>query len=117
MLFEPTLFFAELLADVHTGLAPPEWEDHVGPILAYRPQHHHFLGSQIGNQSDVQHFSSLDGEIVWDFMSNVMMLSVNPEARIAAPACVSFSGRSNREGNRQRRIGWEGATANEASPY
>merc|ERR550534_3536843 len=64
--FEPTLFFAELLDDVHTGLVPPEWEDHVGPILAYGPQ--------IGDQSDVQHFNSLDGEIVWDFMSNVMML-------------------------------------------
>ena len=71
--FEPTLFFAELLADVHTGLVPPEWEDHVGPILAYRPQHHHNLGTQIEGQSDVQHFNSLDVEIIWAFMSTIMI--------------------------------------------
>ena len=67
-----TLYFANLLVDVHTGLIPPEWQNYVGPILAYRPQHHHILGIQIGAQSDVQHFNSLDGEIVWDFMSNIL---------------------------------------------
>jgi hypothetical protein len=61
-----------MLVDVHSGFAPPEWQSYVGPILAYRPQHHHFLGTQIGDQSDVQHFNSLDGEIVWDFMSNIL---------------------------------------------
>jgi len=71
--FEPTLFFAELLADVHTGLVPPEWGDHVGPILAYRPQHHHTRGTQVEGQSDVQHFNSLDVEIVWAFMSTIMI--------------------------------------------
>ena len=60
-----------MLVDVHYGFASPEWRSYKGPILAYRPQHHHFLGSQIGDQSDVQNFSSLDGEIVWNFMSNV----------------------------------------------
>ena len=61
-----------MFVDVHSGFAPTEWQSYVGPILVYRPQHHHFLGSQIGGQSDVQHFNSLDGEIVWDFMSNIM---------------------------------------------
>ena len=68
-----TLYFANLLVDVHTGLIPPEWQNYVGPILAYRPQHHHNLGTQIEGQSDVQHFNSLDVEIIWAFMSTIMI--------------------------------------------
>ena len=95
--FEPTLFFAELLADVQTGLVPPEWEDQLGPILAYRPQHHHFLGPQIGDQSDVQHFNSLDGEIVWDFMSNVMMLFGEDEVPVTDKPGLSAYTRTTKE--------------------
>ena len=64
--FERKIFSAELLVDVHTGLVPPEWQSYEGPILAYRPQ--------IGDQINVQHFNSLDGEIVWDFMSTIMSI-------------------------------------------
>ena len=62
-----------MMVDVHSGFAPPEWQSFVGPVLAYRPQHHHLLGSQKSIfQSDIQHFNKLDGEIVWDFMLGVM---------------------------------------------
>ena len=62
-----------MLVDVHSGFAPPEWQSYVGPILAYRPQYHHILGTQIEGQSDVQHFNSLDVEIIWTFMSTIMI--------------------------------------------
>ena len=63
-----------MMVDVHSGFAPPEWQSFVGPVLAYRPQHHHLLGSQKSIfQSDIQHFNKLDGEIVWDFISTIMM--------------------------------------------
>ena len=39
--------------------------------FAQRPQRS-LIAQPIGDQSDVQHFNSLDGEIVWDFMSNIM---------------------------------------------
>ena len=68
-----TLYFANLLVDVNTGLIPPEWQNYVGPILAYRPQYHHILGTQIEGQSDVQHFNNLDVEIIWTFMSTIMI--------------------------------------------
>ena len=75
----------------------PEWEDQLGPILAYRPQHHHFLGPQIGDQSDVQHFNSLDGEIVWDFMSNVMMLFGEDEVPVTDKPGLSAYTRTTKE--------------------
>ena len=62
-----------MMVDVHSGVAPPEWQSYVGPVLVYRPQRDHFLGSRTSVfQSEVQHFNKLDCEIVWDFMLGVM---------------------------------------------
>ena len=56
-------FGTYMLINVHSGFAPPEWQSYVGPVLAYRPQ---------TEDQYVQHFSSLDFEIVWDFLSGIL---------------------------------------------
>ena len=56
-------FATYMLINVLSGFAPPEWQSYVGPVLAYRPQ---------TEDQYVQHFSSLDFEIVWDFLSGIL---------------------------------------------
>ena len=56
-------FATYMLINVQSGFAPPEWQSYVGPVLAYRPQ---------PEDQYVQHFSRLDFEIVWDFLSGIL---------------------------------------------
>ena len=87
-----------MMVDVHSGVAPLEWQSYVGPVLVYRPQRDHFLGSRTSVfQSEVQHFNKLDCEIVWDFMSNVMMLFGEDEVPVTDKPGLSAYTRTTKE--------------------